>query len=279
MNYECIEYTHAAKIAWITLSRPQYRNAQSTQLLTELNTAFQAAEHDDSVHVIVLRGKGAHFSAGHDLGTPEEMETRARKPFGTGTIGQITRSWYLYVESALRWRDIKKPTIAAVQGYCISGGYLIASCMDLIIAADDAMFLPSHLQLNSAPYDLGIRKAKQILFENRFIHAAEAMALGLVTEVVPPDRLQAATLAQAERIAENDLLTLRMLKQSINGAQDAMGFRNHVHAAHSSYMVQEMAGAIIAPDAPQIGEMGASKRLGMVAAALAKERKPALPST
>ena len=95
--------------------------------------------------------------------------------------------------------------------------------MDIIIAAEDAKFLPSHLQLHTAPWDLGVRNAKKILFENRFIHAPEALALGLVSEVVPRADLEAAVMAQAERWAANDLLTLRMLKQSINGAQAGHG--------------------------------------------------------
>ncbi|MDP6470249.1 MAG: enoyl-CoA hydratase-related protein [Pseudomonadales bacterium] len=161
----------------------------------------------------------------------------------------------------------QKPTIAAVQGYCIFGGYLIASCMDLIIAADDAKFLPAHLQLFTAPWDLGVRKAKQILYENRFIHAAEALELGLVCEVVPREELMESAMAQAQRIAKNDALTLRMLKNSINAAQDAMGYRNAVQATHSSYMMLEMAGSVRAKDAdPE------QRRLGGVALALEKEK-------
>jgi enoyl-CoA hydratase len=141
--------------------------------------------------------------------------------------------------------------------------------MDVIIAADDARFLPAHLQLFTAPWDLGIRKAKQILFENRFIHAAEALELGLVTEVVPRANLEQAALAQARRFAENDPLTLRMLKQSINAAQDAMGYRNAVQATHSSYMMLELAGSV----RPREGET--ERRLGGVALALRKEQQEA----
>ena len=268
MGYRHIEVERRGRIEIIRLNRPRYRNAQSRIMLEEMNTAFAAAELDNAVHVIVLAGAGEHFSAGHDLGTPEEVEDRNTKPFGEGTLAQINRSWHLFVESSLRWRDVKKPTIAQVQGYCIFGGFLIASCMDIIIASDDAKFLPSHLQLHTAPWELGIRKAKQILFENRFIHAPEALALGLVTEVVPRERLERAVMAQAERFAENDLLTLRMLKHSINAAQDAMGYRNAIQGAHSSYMLIEMTRAERGLD-KNAGE----RQLGGVAAALAKETR------
>ncbi|NJN50438.1 MAG: enoyl-CoA hydratase [Gammaproteobacteria bacterium] len=240
MDYRHIAVERRNAVGVIRLNRPHVRNAQSRVLLEEMNHAFAAAELDDEIRVVVLSGAGEHFSAGHDLGTPEELEDQSQRGFGAGYYGRINRSWNLFVESSLRWRDIKKPTIAQVQGYCIFGGFLIASCMDCIIAADDAKFLPSHLQLFTAPWDLGIRKSKQILFENRFIGAREALDLGLVSEVVPRASLDDAVMAQAARWAENDLLTLRMLKQSINQAQDAMGFRNSIEAAHSSYMLLEL---------------------------------------
>jgi enoyl-CoA hydratase/carnithine racemase len=266
MTFHHIEVERRDRIAIIRLNRPRYRNAQSRVMLEEMTTAFAELDIDNGVRVIVLAGAGDHFSAGHDLGTPEEAADQETKPFGDGVLGRVNRSWRLYIENSLRWRDVKKPTIAQVQGYCIFGGFLIASCMDIIIASDDAKFLPSHLQLHTAPWDLGVRNAKRILFENRFIHAAEAHALGLVSEVVPRPQLEEAVMAQAGRWAENDLLTLRMLKQSINLAQDMMGYRTALHAAHSNYMVNELA---IGERRAQ--EMRSARRMSGVAAALAKE--------
>ena len=266
MTYTQIEVERRGRVAFVRLNRPKVRNAQSRILLEEMNRGFEELDADPSVHVIVLAGAGDHFSAGHDLGTPEEMADRATKPFGDGDLARVQRSWRLYIESSLRWRDVKKPTIAQVQGFCIFGGFLIASCMDIIIASDDAKFLPSHLQLHTAPWDLGVRNAKRLLFENRFVPAAEAQALGLVSEVVPREQLEAAVLDQAERWAANDLLTLRMLKQSINNAQDTMGYRTAIHAAHSTYMVLEMTRA-----SREAGLNPADRQLGGVAAALRKE--------
>jgi enoyl-CoA hydratase len=268
MTYRHIEVQRRGEIEIVRLNRPRYRNAQSRILLEEMTDAFARADIDNGVKVIVLAGAGDHFSAGHDLGTPEEAADRDTKPFGEGVLGRVNRSWRLYVENSLRWRDVRKPTIAQVQGYCIFGGFLIASCMDIIIASDDAQFLPSHLQLHTAPWDLGVREAKRILFENRFIPAAEAKALGLVSEVVPRDQLEDAVMAQAERWAANDLLTLRMLKQSINFAQDAMGYRLALHAAHSNYMIRELA----IPEAER-AKMGAARQMTGVGAALAKRAR------
>ena len=266
MTYRHIEVERRGRIEIVRLNRPRHRNAQSRLLLEEMTTAFARADLDNEVRVIVLAGAGDHFSAGHDLGTDEEVADRDGKPFGEGVLGRVNRSWHLYIENSLRWRDVRKPTIAQVQGYCIFGGFLIASCMDIIIAADDAMFLPSHLQLHTAPWDLGIRNAKRILFENRFIHAPEALRLGLVSELAPKDQLESVVMAQAERWAENDLLTLRMLKQSINLAQDAMGYRTALHAAHSNYMVTELA-----IGERKAEEMRGARQMSGVGAALAKE--------
>lgn len=240
--YQQILYEKAGRVARLTMNRPRYRNAQSRVLLEELDAAFKQAAADDDVRVIVLAGAGEHFSSGHDLGTPEELEDRERRPYPEGIRGEHQRSWDLYVATSLRWRDLPKPTIAQVQGFCIYGGFIIASAMDLIVAADDARFLPAHLQYFSSPWDLGVRKAKQILWEARFIEAEEALSLGLVNQVVPRQQLESATMELAERIAKMDPLTARMIKFSANQAQDAMGFRTAVQAAHSNYMVIEAAG-------------------------------------
>lgn len=243
-SYQQITYETTDAVAIIRMNRPRYRNAQSRVLREELDHAFQRAEGDADVRVVILAGIGDDFSSGHDLGTPEEMADREARPYPPGALGAVQRSWDLNVANSLRWRDLKKPTIAQVQGYCIFGGFILASVMDLIVAAEDARFLAAHLQLFTAPWDLGVRQAKRILFENRPISAREAFELGFVTEVVPRDELESTTLRLAKRIAENDPLTLRLVKESINNAQDAMGWRNAVLAAHGNFMTLQLGGAL-----------------------------------
>jgi enoyl-CoA hydratase len=242
--YQHIEYEIRDRIAMVRMNRPAFRNAQSRRMLEEMDQAFLEAERDPQVKVVILQGKGEHFSSGHDLGTAEEKADEQNRPYAEGAVGQLQKSWDLYVDTSLRWRDLKKPTIAQVQGYCIFGGYLVASVMDLIMAADDALFLPSHLQLFTAPWDLGIRRAKAVLFENRFISAQEAFDYGLVHKVIPRAQLEEECWAQAERIARNDSLTLRTIKSSINSAEDAMGYRTSVHSAHSNFMVLALGGKV-----------------------------------
>jgi len=271
MSYTQLLYEQLDRVARVTLNRPRYRNAQSTLLLKELDRAFTQAIEDDAVKVIILAGAGEHFSAGHDLGTPDEKENPASFYNTKGLKNRHIRSWELFLENTLRWRDLPKPTIAQVQGYCIFGGYMFASAMDLIVASDDAMFLPSITQYFSAPWDVGVRKAKEVLFQSRFIDAQEALRTGLANLVVPRADLERETLALAGRIAETDPFTLRMVKFALNNAQDAMGFHTAVRNAHSHHFltrVQEYAQW-------DRGEARGPKRMPGVAQALRKTRKPA----
>ena len=119
MAFGHIRYEVHAPIASVILNRPKQRNAQSRQLLEEMDQALTLATDDDDVKVIVVYGAGDHFSAGHDLGSSDERDDQERRPYPEGVRGRFTRSRDLYVDYSLRWRDIPKPTIAAVQGYCI----------------------------------------------------------------------------------------------------------------------------------------------------------------
>jgi enoyl-CoA hydratase len=236
-EYTQIRYEVADRIARITLDRPQYRNAQSRVLLEEMDDAFAWAVEDLEVRVITLWGAGDHFSAGHDLGTPEQREDIERRPAEEGLRGRYAGSWDRNIDKTLRWRNAPKPTIAAVQGYCIFAGWMVASAMDVIFAADDALFLGANFQYFSIPWDLHHRKTKEILFESRFISAQEAHEYGLVNRVVPRDRLEAEVLAYAGRVAENDPFQLRMIKQAVNQAQDAQGFTESIVGGFNAHIL------------------------------------------
>jgi enoyl-CoA hydratase/carnithine racemase len=214
MAYGTLLYEKIDRIAKITLNRPKYRNAQSTALLKELDRAFAEAADD--------RDDNSSY-----------LNTR-------GHANRHWKSWEVFLDNTLRWRDLPKATIAQVQGYCIFGGYMFASAMDLIVAADDAMFLPSLTQYFSAPWDVGVRKAKEVLFQSRFIDAREAERLGLVNQVVARADLESATLALAAKIADSDEYQLRMVKFAVDQAQDAMGFRTAVRNAHSHHFLARM---------------------------------------
>ncbi len=232
VTYEVVNH-----VARITTQRPRYRNAQSRALLEALDAAFAAAAADREVRVIALFGAGEHFSGGHDLGTPEEREDLQRRPLQRGLRGRFDHSREQFVDKCLRWRNVPKPTIAAVQGYCIYGGWMLASAMDIIYAAESAMFLAGNFQFFTVPWDMHPRKAKELLFESRFVDAEEAKALGLVNRVVPAARLEAAVLEYAERIAGNDPFQLRMIKLAVNQMQDGQGFHAHITGAHLMHLM------------------------------------------
>jgi enoyl-CoA hydratase len=236
-EYKFILYEIADRIARITLNRPRYRNVQSTELLHELDHAILRAGDDRDVRVIVLLAAGDHFSAGHDLGTPEELAHRETHPIQEGVRGFYDRTWSLYVDMHLRWRNVQKPMLAAVQGYCIFGGWMVASTADIVFAADDSLFLGSLFQYFAIPYDIHPRRVKELLFQGRFIDGAQAMELGLVNRVVPRASLEAETLAYAQDVAQNDPFEMRMIKLAVNQAQDQQGFTAFIHAAHSMYML------------------------------------------
>lgn len=240
MEYTQIRYEQEGRVARLVLNRPQYRNAQSRVLIEELDDAYHRAGKDAGVGAIVLMGEGDHFSAGHDLGTPEELADREARPYAEGLRGRYERSVELNVETTLRWRNVPKPTIAAVQGYCIFAGWIISSASDVIFASDDAMFLPTNFQYFSVPWDLHARKAKEVLFESRFVGAKEAEELGFVNRVVARERLHDEAMQYAARVAENDPFQLRMIKQAINQAQDVQGFAPHIYGAHALYMMSSM---------------------------------------
>ena len=232
MAYQTVAYEVVNNVARITANRPPVRNAQSRRLLEELDDAFRVASEDTAVHVVALFGAGDHFSGGHDLGTPDELADREQRPLQAGLRGRFDHSREQFVDKTMRWRNVPKPTIAGVQGYCIFGGWIIASAMDIIYAADNAMFLGSNFQYFSVPWDMHPRKAKELLYESRFVDAAEAAELGLVNRVVAPESLQDEVIAYAERIARNDPFQLRMIKLAVNQMQDTQGFHAHITAAH-----------------------------------------------
>ncbi len=236
-EYQSILYGVEDRIARITLNRPRYRNVQSTELLHELDHAILRAGDDREVRVIVLLGAGEHFSAGHDLGTPEEAAWREKHPMQEGVRGFFDRTWSLYVDMHLRWRNVPKPMLAAVQGYCIFGGWMVASTADIIFAAEDALFLGSLFQYFAIPYDIHPRRAKELLFQGRFINGVQAMELGLVNRVVPSAMLEAETFAYARDVAQNDPFEMRMIKSAVNQAQDQQGFSSFIQAAHGMYML------------------------------------------
>jgi enoyl-CoA hydratase len=220
-----IDYDVADRIATITLNRPEAANAQNTALLDELDAAWSRAADDSDVKVILLRAAGKHFSAGHDLNTGEPVPEKI-------TLELVYRHENRrYLEYTLRWRNVPKPSIAAVQGRCIAGGLMLCWPCDLIVAADDALFSDpvvlmgiGGVEYHGHTWELGPRKAKEILFTGRPLTAEEAERTGMVNRVVPREALDAETRALARQIAKMPSFGLRQAKRAVNQTLDVQGF-------------------------------------------------------
>jgi len=234
---ERVRYELRDQTALISLNRPEYRNAQSWPLLDELDAAFERAVADDTVRVIVVTGVGDHFSSGHDLGTPEQQAARSGVQGQDARLAQYEAFRRYNLELTLKWRNLPKPTIAMVRGYCIYGGWMVAAAMDLVFASETARFLAGLVEYFSVPWDVGARAAKELLFESRFIDAREAHHLGFVSRVYADSELERETLAYAARVAENPPWYLRMAKLAVNRAEDIAGFTAAVEAAFHDYLV------------------------------------------
>jgi enoyl-CoA hydratase len=226
------------RVARVIINRPERRNAQSWRVLREMETAFDAAVADEDCRVIVLSGAGSSFSGGHDLDSPDQVTERQAFDERAGAYERAERYRDVYLDSHLRWRNLTKPTVAMIQGYCVFGGWMIASAMDIIFAAEDALLIPVYGDYFTAPWDVGARKAKEILFENRFMTAGEARDCGFVNRTVPPDRLEAEVLKYAARVAENEPQQNRTIKFAINQTLDMMGFSTSVRALSPGFDTQ-----------------------------------------
>ena len=238
-------------IVRIVLARPETRNSQDTRMLHALNDAFDRAAQDDTVKVIILAADGPHFSSGHDLREKLEGAMDGYPTVGTwcgfgceGVEGLMAREREIYLGFSERWRNIPKPTIAEVQGKVVAGGLMLVWPCDIVIAADDALFVDNTVAMGIAgaeffnhPWELGVRKAKAMLFTSDSVSAADAYRLGMVNHVVPPAELSEFAMSMAPRIAEQPLFALKLAKESVNAAQDNQGRAGAMHTAFTAHQL------------------------------------------
>ncbi len=244
MGYGTVIYETDGAVATITMNRPEVANAQDTALLDDLDAAFDEADADDGVRVVVLAGAGKHFSSGHDLkaivgqAEPDPWVAMRETP-----EGKFRHEKVMYFDRCRKIHDFRKPTIAAVQGSCVAAGLMLACMCDLIVAADDAVFQNPVLRMTGAgvellvePWELGIRKAKEFLWTGEKIDAQEAWRLGLVNRVVPRAELAQRTRELAETVALVPPTTAQVVKDTINHVAELQGlsqsWKYHFMAHH-----------------------------------------------
>lgn len=242
---EPVRYEVIDNVAWITMNRPQFNNAQNGQMTYALDDAFNRAVQDDAVRCIVLAGEGKHFSAGHDIGTPgrdvhKHFENRLMVP---GHVNKpaaellYTREQEQYLGMCRRWRDVPKPTVAMVQGACIAGGLMLAWVCDLIIATDDAFFqdpvnrmgIPG-VEYFAHAFELPPRVAKEFLLLGERMSAQRAEQFGMVNRIVTRENLRAETAAVAAKLAAQPRLGNWLTKQAINHVEELRGKRSAMDA-------------------------------------------------
>jgi len=243
--FKQIRYERPAdRVARITLARADIRNAQDRAMLYEINTALDIAMHDDDVRVVILAADGRHFSSGHHLTDASKIGEHGAPVMGVGGYelpgaeGYMAQEQEIYLGFCWRWRNLPKPTIAQVQGKVIAGGLMLVWPCDLIVASEDAQFsdpvvafgVNGHEFFVHA-YEVGHRKAKEMLFTGEAIGAREAKTLGMVNQVVAREDLESFTLAMAEKIGRRPSIGLKLAKMSVNQSLDAQGMWTAVQSA------------------------------------------------
>jgi enoyl-CoA hydratase/carnithine racemase len=237
------------RIARIMLNRPEARNAQNRGMLVDLNDAFLRAEADDDVRVVILGGVGPMFSSGHDMGSKVSMEEYTPGPnqHPTRTINGATRKgaenlmlqeWHYFFDNTRRWRNLRKITIGQAHGDVYAAALMLLWACDLIVAAEGTRFADvvgtrlgmCGVEYFAHPWELGPRKAKELLLTGDAIDADEAHALGMVTKVFPAEDLADRTVEFAQRIARVPTMSALLIKEAVNQSVDNMGFYNALNA-------------------------------------------------
>jgi enoyl-CoA hydratase len=246
-DYQFLEYeTHDdGAIVRILLNRPEARNAQNRGLLVELDEAFLRAEADDTCRVVILGGAGPMFSSGHDMGSKVAMEEFASHPSvqingGTRSAAEklMLQEWHYYFQNTLRWRNLRKITIAQVHGPVFAAGLMLMWSCDLIVASEEVVFADvvgtrlgmCGLEYFAHPWEFGARKTKELLLTGDSLSVDEAHRLGMVSKVFPLDELGDRTLDFARRIAKLPTMAALLIKESVNQTQDNQGFYNSLNA-------------------------------------------------
>ena len=228
--YQTIIYEKKPPIAYITLNRPEKLNAISEQMRLELRDALGDAGWDDrSIRVIVIKGAGRGFSAGWDLtGGPARYDELNRR------FGAAGRYWNAKHIHKVLWEAVwenPKPVIAQVHGFCLAAGMAFAAQSDLCICSEDALF--GYNQIRSGgpfltvinPYVIGKKKAKELMYTANLMDAQEAWRVGLVTKVVPRDKLEEETTKLATTISKVAGVVVEYSKKAINNVYELMNIR------------------------------------------------------
>ena len=239
MAYELILAEQRGRVGLITLNRPKQLNALCDQLVEEMKSALDAFEADEGIGCIVITGSEKAFAAGADITAMKDFSY-----MDAYKNDYITRNWE-------RVKTCRKPVIAAVAGYALGGGCELAMMCDFIIAADTAQFGQPEIKLGTMPgaggsqrlpRAVGKAKAMDMCLTARMMNADEAERAGLVSRVVPADKLLDEAMDAATKIAGFSLPAVMMVKESVNRAfesslQEGLLFERRVF--HASFALED----------------------------------------
>ena len=221
-DYETIQVERRGAVDWLTLNRPASLNAITTQMVGELSDYFGGLFNDRTCRVVVMRGAGRSFCAGLDIKARGEGET----PFGAGFGFQG-----FLADVYIKMRRCPQPIIALVQGAAAGGGFAFALAADVRIAGESARMNAAFIRLGLSACDMGVSYflprivgsgiASELMLTGRFIHAARALAVGLVSEVVPDDALESAVQPYLDEMLTTSPMGLRLTKEGLALAIDA----------------------------------------------------------
>ncbi|MDP9167360.1 MAG: enoyl-CoA hydratase [Actinomycetota bacterium] len=253
VTYETLD---EGTIARIMLNRPEQRNAQQRGLLVELNEAFLKAEADDAVRVVILGGNGPMFSSGHDLGSKQSMAEYTPGPDQHPSFSEngatreaaeklMLQEWHHFFQNTLRWRNLRKITVAQVHGDVYAAALMLMWSCDLIVAADNTRFADvvgtrlgmCGVEYFAHPWEFGARKTKELMLTGDTLSVDEAHQLGMVSKVFPLDELADRTLEFAQRIAKVPTMAALLIKESVNQTQDNQGFYNSLNACFTLHQL------------------------------------------
>lgn len=206
-------------VYWITLNRPDKLNAMDLEMRQSIMSCLQDAEKRDDIRAVVIKGAGKAFSAGADIEYLKMLSTMTisdfeKMPKGSGIadIGQYIR-------------NMTKPVIAMVHGYCVGGGMELIQFCDMVFASSDAVFFQGEINIGIIPGGggtqllprlLGEKKAKELIFTGRRLSAEEAKRLGLVNEVCPAEELENCVKKVIDEIKQKSPLAIALAKKAIN---------------------------------------------------------------
>lgn len=231
MSEKLVLVRNDGPICRVTLNRPSRHNAMNRGMLEALDAAISGANAAPDIRVIVINGAGPSFSSGHDMKESNEDPEIAR--LRSTTEGRLEFELEVYYRYSLNIRNSRKPTIAQIHGNCFAAGLMLVAMCDLAVAADDTRFgVPVlHMGLASGEmayevWEVGARRAKELLFTGDTLDARRAAEWGLVNRIVPGAELEATVTELAGKIAAKPPVGLALMKASINHTLDAMGQSN-----------------------------------------------------